>query len=133
MNRLNGHIESVKINKSLIHVKVRLKETYLSAIVIDSSSDLDYLTPGSKVEAIFKETELIIGRGFQHDISLQNKLKGKIHQIENGEILSKVTVQTAEGLISSIITVNAVNQLSLAIGTEVTAMIKTNEMMISPC
>lgn len=133
MNRLIGHIESIKVNKSLIHVRVRLKSTSLSAIVIDSGLDLDYLKLGSSVQAIFKETELIIGKGVHHAISLQNKLVGKIHHIENGEILSKVTVNTEEGLISSIITVNAVKQLELKVGTEVTAMIKTNEMMISSC
>ena len=80
---------------------------------------------------IFKESEVFIGKGIDHQISLQNKLVGTITTIAKGELLSKLVLDTTVGTITSIITANAVDQLQLIEGETVTAMIKTSEMMLS--
>ena len=64
-------------------------------------------------------------------ISLRNKFEGVIENLESNELLSKLKIKTTVGTISSIITTNAVKQLELKVGSEVTAMIKTNEIIIS--
>jgi molybdate transport system regulatory protein len=45
--------------------------------------------------------------------------------------LSKIVVESSVGNITSIITSNAVEQLQIKVGSQVTAMIKTNEIMLS--
>ena len=131
MNILKGEIESVTVRKSLSLVKIKVGNFHLTTIVIDTPESSPYLHPGNSVNAIFKETEVIIGKGNDHQISLQNKLTGTIESIESGDILSKVTLETEVGKIVSVITTNAVTQLQLTIGVEVTAMVKTNEVMLS--
>jgi molybdopterin-binding protein len=133
LNILTGHIDSIKENQSLSHISIDVNGEKLSAILMFTPSENASLKIGKKVEAMFKETEVIIGKGDKMQISLRNQLKGIIQQIENGDILSKVSVQTNAGLVHSLITVNAVNQLDLTIGSEVYAMIKTNEMMVTIC
>ena len=131
MNTLVGKIENVTVNGSLSLIQVMVQQTLMSAIVIDTPKTASYLKKGNNIKVIFKETEVIIGKGTAHQISLQNKLTGKIAHIESGELLSKLTLETSAGKITSIITTNAVVNLKLKVGDEVTAMIKTNELMLS--
>ncbi len=51
--------------------------------------------------------------------------------IESGQLLSRLALKTAVGLIFSVITTKAVNQLQLQVGSEITAMVKTNEVMLT--
>lgn len=131
MNTLKGEIASVTVNGSLSLVKVKAGGAWLSAIVIDTPETAPYLQSGNAINVIFKETEVIIGKGTNHAISLQNKMVGKIRSIESGDLLCKLILDTTAGEVTSIITTHALNQLQLQAGTEVTAMVKTNEMMLS--
>lgn len=131
MNILKGKIEAITVNGSLSLVHVKVKDTRLSAIVIDTPETVSYLKIGHSIDVIFKETEVIIGMGVEHQISLQNKLEGTVQSIESGSLLSKLILDTQAGQVTSIITTNAVKQLGLQTGSQITAMIKTNEMMLS--
>ncbi len=106
-------------------------KTKLSAIVIDTPENSPYLQEGNSINVIFKETEVILGKGNDLEISLQNKINGTVESIENGELLSRLTLQTEVGKLISIITSRAVGQLCLETGSEVVAMIKTNEIMLA--
>ena len=131
MNILKGKISSIKVNGDLSIVKVNLGHTTFSTILIDTPNTADYLKLDNEVSVIFKETEVILGVGDMSGISLRNKLVGKVSSIESDKLLSKVTVETDLGPITSIITSNAVAQLKIIEGLEVNAMIKTNELMLS--
>lgn len=131
MNILDGVIEEIKVNGALSLAGVRVGDTRFTVIIIDTPDTVSYLKIGNTIHVIFKETEVIIGKGTGHLISLRNKLVGSVHDIQSGELLSKVMVDTSAGRITSVITTNAVQQLGLTKGCEVTAMIKTNEIMIS--
>jgi len=131
MNILEGVIEEITVNKALSLAGIRVGDTRFTAIIIDTPDTVSYLKIGNPIHVIFKEMEVIIGKGTGHPISLRNKLVGRIHDIQSGELLSKVMVDTSAGRIISVITTNAVKQLELKKGCEVTAMIKTNEILIS--
>jgi molybdate transport system regulatory protein len=131
MNILNGIIEEITVNGALSLAYIRVGETRFTVIVIDTPATVSYLRAGNPIQVIFKETEVIIGKGTGHQVSLQNKLVGQIHKIESGALLSKIILETSAGRITSVITTNAVKKLQLKEGNEVTAMIKTNEIMIS--
>ena len=131
MNVLTGEIDSIKIKSALTLVYINVTSTRLCAIVIDTPETAPYLKAGNPIKVIFKETEVIIGTGTDHQISLQNKLVGQVTAVESGDLLSKLTISTPAGEIVSIITTNAVKQLQIEEGSEVTAMVKTNEVMLS--
>ncbi len=131
MNILKGKIEKLTVSGSLTLIGIEVNNIGMSAIVIDTSETAPYLKLGNTITVVFKETEVIIGKGNTDNISLRNKFKGIIDILECKELLSKLTINTSVGKISSIITTNAVNQLNLKVGSEVTAMIKTNEIMLS--
>lgn len=131
MNILEGYIESIKVNGDLSVVKVNVQGSVFSTIVIDTPETASFLKLKNEVKVIFKETEVIIGVGDMSGISLRNKIKGTVTRIDQDVLLSKLTMHTAMGDITSIITSNAVEQLKIKTGMEVTAMIKTNEMILS--
>lgn len=131
MNKISGRIDTITVSDHLSLVRVMIHGIYLSAIVIDTPITCSYLKVGHPITVIFKETEVIIGKGMAHEISLQNRLPGHIISIDQGDLLSKIKVKTVAGTIASIITSRAVHQLQLAVGSTITAMIKTNEVMLS--
>ena len=92
---------------------------------------MTYLGLGNRIQVIFKETEVIIAKGDTSAVSLQNQIKGQISRINKGDLLSKIEVNTNIGIVKSIITSNAVQQLELKEGEEVIAMIKSNEIMLA--
>ena len=131
MNILKGKISDIRVNGDLSIVKVDIGNTIFSTILIDTPDTADYLKLDNEVRVIFKETEVILGVGDMSGISLRNKLVGEVSCIESDKLLSKVTINTSLGPIISIITSNAVKQLKIVEGLEVSAMIKTNELMLS--
>jgi len=133
MNKLKGNIEYVKSHDGLSLIEVRVGDVSLKSVVITDSSENSFLKEGELVELLFKETELIISTDENPSISLQNQLKCTIDSIKKGEVLSQIYLDFNSNKISSIITTNSVERLGLSEGKNVVAMIKTNEIMISPC
>ncbi len=131
MNIFKGNIEAVNVNGELSIITIRVNPISFTAIVIDTPVTAPYLKQGNPIKVIFKETEVIIGIGSVEGISLRNKLFGKVLSIESDNLLSKLIIQTEIGEITSIITSNSVKRLKIEIGTEVCAMIKTNELLLS--
>ena len=122
MNLLKGTIAAINTKGSLSLVYVQFGDVRLTAIVTDTPVTAPYLKIGNSITVIFKESEVFIGKGIDHQISLQNKLVGTITTIAKGELLSKLVLDTTVGTITSIITANAVDQLQLIEGETVTAM-----------
>jgi molybdopterin-binding protein len=63
-------------------------------------------------------------------ISGRNKLKGKIIEVQLGDIMALVTVQVGENLVDAVITRKSAEELKLQAGDEVAALIKATEVMI---
>jgi molybdopterin-binding protein len=64
-------------------------------------------------------------------ISARNQIKGTVTSITHGEAIANVVVD-ANGLrLVASITVEAVNELALREGTEVTAIIKASDVILS--
>lgn len=64
-------------------------------------------------------------------ISARNQLTGSIVEIKLGVVTAEVIVQLDGGQqITSVITVDAVKSLTLQVGDQVTAIIKSTEVMI---
>ena len=131
MNSFQGEITNLQTSGELSRVKIQIGSEQLSTIVIGNSESMTYLGLGNRIQVIFKETEVIIAKGDTSAVSLQNQIKGQISRINQGDLLSKIEVNTSIGIVKSIITSNAVQQLELKEGEEVIAMIKSNEIMLA--
>jgi molybdopterin-binding protein len=63
-------------------------------------------------------------------ISARNKLRGKIEEIELGDIMAHVVVRVGDNLIESVITRRSADELKLKKGDTVSAVVKATEVMI---
>jgi molybdopterin-binding protein len=63
-------------------------------------------------------------------ISARNKLRGKIEEIQLGDIMAHVVVRVGDNLIESAITRRSADELKLKKGDTVSAVIKATEVMI---
>ena len=133
MNSLKGKITNIEVSGNMSLVSISVGELNFKSIVIETPVSVDYLTEGGDILVLFKETEVIIGKGENLAISLRNKMTGRITDLKIGALLARLTIETSAGSIVSLITANAVNNLNLEKGSEVVAMVKTNEILLSPC
>ena len=112
-------------------VKIELSngQHITSSITLEAIDDLD-ITVGKEVTAIIKSTSVLIGRG-QLTLSARNKLSGTIIDINRGAVNAIVKGELPSNVvISSSITLEAVDELDLTVGTEVTAVVKASEVLI---
>ena len=112
-------------------VKIELSngQHITSSITLEAIDDLD-ITVGKEVTAIIKSTSVLLGRG-QLTLSARNKLSGTIIDINRGAVNAIVKVELPSNVvISSLITLEAVDELDLTVGTEATAVIKATDVLI---
>ncbi len=65
-------------------------------------------------------------------ISARNQLRGtvEVESVALGVVTAKVSVRVGENLIESVITRQSVEELGIKVGDEVTAVIKSTEIML---
>ena len=66
-----------------------------------------------------------------HAINVRNQFRGRVKEIIFGSVVSEVEVETAIGIVTSVIKTRSVNDLGLQIGSEVLALIKATEVSIA--
>jgi molybdate transport system regulatory protein len=132
MNTLNGNITAIQSHEGISLVKVKTNDTIFTSIVLDTPQTASYLETGHSVKIIFKETEVIISKDSKPNISIQNQLQCTIESIKKGVLLSQINLNFGQTIIESIITTNACEQLQLNKNDTVLALIKTNEISLSP-
>lgn len=64
-------------------------------------------------------------------INVRNQFKGVIKETLLGEVVSEIDVQTASGIVTSVITTRSVRDLELKVGSEVIAFVKSTEVSIA--
>ena len=130
MNSIPGTISHIDAADGLSIITVDVYDGRISAIVIDTPDTADYIRIGNQVNALIKETEIIIGLGLDPGVSVRNKLKCRISQIERGNLLSKVQLSFNGADLHSIIPSSAIDDLNLVEEMDVVALVKINEVML---
>ena len=64
-------------------------------------------------------------------ISARNQLKGTVRGIRRGEAAANVEIDVAGNRVVASITVEAVEELGLSEGSEVTAVVKASDVMVA--
>jgi molybdate transport system regulatory protein len=132
MNKLTGRIINVASDGHMSILEMEVHGEILKAIVIETPEKAPFLQKGKDINIMFKETEVSIAKGFTGGISLQNKMSCTVIEIKKGTLLSRVLLDFNGNEICSVITTAAVEQLGLSVANKITALIKTNEVMIAP-
>ncbi|MFO1442113.1 TOBE domain-containing protein [Bacillus sp. Bva_UNVM-123] len=63
-------------------------------------------------------------------ISARNQLTGKVTAIEKGAVNTQVTVDIDGQAVTSVVTISAVEDLNLTVGSDVKVIIKSSSVML---
>lgn len=129
MNQLEAKVLHYRTSGQIILCELETFGSEVTAVILDSPGELKYLKEGNSLNILFKETEVIIAAGEIGQLSLNNRFTGRITSMEKGDIFTSISIDFGTG-ITSVITTKSVNRLGLAVGTEVTALVKANEIAI---
>ena len=133
MNSFPGQIAEINTNGAMSIVGVRMNGgEKLMSVVIDTPESAPYLKMGNKVNVLFKELEVAVSTQTELDISIENRIAGKIANMEMGVLLSRLTLETKLGEVIAIISTMSVGQMGLGKGMKVMMMIKLNEIILAP-
>ena len=84
----------------------------------------------SNVKLLVKPSNVIISKNYIEDISLSNQTLAKIVAIENGELLSSISLEIGDTTFESIITKESSKRLDLQEGNIVNILIKASDLSI---
>ncbi|MFD7964233.1 molybdopterin-binding protein [Streptomyces zaomyceticus] len=131
-NQLPGTVTAVTTGEAMTSVKVRLAggQDITAAITADAVKDLG-LAEGSAVKALVKSTEVALATGPVEGLSIRNQLPGSVTEVTTGGAMGSVKVSVEGGELTAAITRDAVEDLGLAAGSSVVALIKSTEISLS--
>lgn len=129
MNKLPGKIISLETEGSIALVEVAVGELRLSASVLGNVEDLSCWAVAQDVQLLFNEMEVAIAKNLSGQISLRNRMPGKIVHLEIGKILTRILfVLDGNFTVSAVITSRSARALGLVLGDQIEGLVKSNEM-----
>jgi molybdate transport system regulatory protein len=131
-NQLPGTVTSVTAGPAMATVQARLAggQTITAAITTDASTDLG-LQPGTAVHAVVKATEVSLATGQVSGLSIRNQFPGTVTSVTPGAAMAAVKVAIEGGELTAAITEQAAEELGLAPGTAVVALVKATDVSLS--
>ncbi|MEU6367834.1 TOBE domain-containing protein [Streptomyces sp. NPDC046931] len=131
-NRLPGTVTTVTPGEVMATVKVRLTggQDVTAAVTTEAVDELD-LAPGASVYALAKSTEVALATTAVENVSIRNQLPGTVDRVTTGGAMASVTVSVVGGTLTAVITRIAVEDLGLAPGSSVVALIKSTEISLA--
>jgi molybdopterin-binding protein len=127
MSKLIATIKKINSIDNLNIVEFEFLGTTLKMMSLDLGSNIQI---GKKVRLSVKPSNISIAKNFTGEISLSNQLVAIIQNIENGKLLSSVSLKISDFLLESIITVDSSKRMNLQIGDEVKILIKASNLSI---
>jgi molybdate transport system regulatory protein len=125
MNKLSARITSITTNDSLCFLELDATGILLGMVLFDLKPEFKI---GTRVNVLFKETEVAIGINAIGELSFCNRFPARITAIHQGVILTHISLMCDAGELASVITTRSVERLMLREGNEVTALLKASQI-----
>ena len=103
----------------------------MSVIITRASCEDMRLLAGDTVYVLIKGTDIMLAKSFSGMLSARNKAKGVVRQIVQGDILSKVFVESQGDMLHAFITNTSLREMDIREGDEITAIVKSTELILS--
>lgn len=129
MSRLIAKVSKIESCDNLHIVKFEFKDAILTMMSLELS---DTIKVGAMVVLVVKPTHIGLAKGVVGNLSYSNQLSCQINSIQNGKLLSNITLKLEDDiLLESIITKDSAYRLGLKETDEVTVIIKASDISIS--
>jgi molybdate transport system regulatory protein len=130
-NRLHGKIVNIIRGKIHAHIQILWKEVLLSVIITSVSCDDMHLSAGDNICVIIKGTDIMLAKSISGILSARNRTRGLVKQIIRGDVLSKVLIESQGDVLHAIITNASLDEMKINSGDEITAIVKSTELILS--
>jgi molybdate transport system regulatory protein len=132
-NQLGATIETVTRGEVMGTIRLQLDggQEITSAITLDAVDDLG-LSDGQHVTVLVKSTDVAIASDAVNGLSIRNQVSGTIERVDDGVVMTTVKVAIAGGQsLVAAITKDGAQDLNLAEGDSITALMKSTEVSIA--
>jgi molybdate transport system regulatory protein len=131
-NQLPGTVTAVTPGEVMAIVKVRLGggQEITAAVTLEAVKELG-VAAGSPVHALIKSTEVALATSALSGLSIRNQLPGTVAAVTTGAAMAGVRITVEGGELTAAITRDAADELSLAAGSRVVALIKSTEVSLA--
>jgi len=121
-----------KITKGKIHanVEIQWKSIPLSVVITKASCDDMHLSVGDTISVLIKGTDVMLAKSFSGMVSARNRVRGAVKRVVQGDVLSKVFVESQEDMFHAYITNTSLKEMDIRQGDEVTAIVKSTELIL---
>lgn len=128
MSQLVATIKKINSIDNLNIVEFDFHGLTLKMMSLDLNADVQV---GKKVKLSVKPTNISIAKNLIGEISLSNQIVATIENLENGQLLSSISLKVHNTILESIITVDSSKRMNLQIGESVTILIKASNLSIA--
>lgn len=132
-NQLDGVIIAVARGRVMGTVRIRLTDgqEIVAAITLEAIDDLG-LAESQSATVLIKSTEVAVATEPPAGISIRNKIPGIVTGVDHGAVMTTVKISITGGQqLTAAITRDAAQDLNLAEGVPVTALVKSTEVSIA--
>jgi molybdate transport system regulatory protein len=129
-SKVSGTI--TKVVKGHIHANVQIlwKSIPLSVVITTTSCEDMHLSEGDTITVLIKGTDVMLAKSFSGMISARNRVNGIVKRIIEGDVVSKVFVESQDEMLHSIITNTSLKEMDVREGNEITAIVKSTELIL---
>lgn len=131
-NQISGRVLDIQAGTAMSIVIIAMNgQQITSAITTQAVQELG-LKPNDSVVALVKSTETMLMKGDAGSlkISARNKISGRVLDVQKGNAMCCVTMDTGTGRLTSAITRPAIDELQIQKGDQVTAFFKATEVLL---
>ena len=89
-----------------------------------------HLSEGDSITVLIKGTDVMLAKSFSGMISARNRVSGIVKRIIRGDVVSKVFVESQEEMLHAIITNTSLEEMDIREGNEITAIVKSTELIL---
>ncbi len=127
MNQIKAEVIHIKRVDTLNYLTFSLNQQFIHMLSLELEPNLKV---GTVVHLGVKSTHVAIAKELKGLLSLENRLKGTIVSIENGEILSSICLDIDGFLLESIISMESREMMNLQIDDKVLVLINSADISI---
>jgi molybdate transport system regulatory protein len=90
-----------------------------------------HLSAGDSICVIIKGTDIMLAKSISGILSARNRTRGIVKEIIRGDVLSKVLIESQGDVLHAIITNASLDEMKINSGDEITAIVKSTELILS--
>jgi molybdate transport system regulatory protein len=131
-NQISGKVSEIESGSAMSVVTIAAHgQRFVSAITTAAVKELGLKT-NDPVFAVIKSTDTVLMKGDAGNvqISARNTLNGRVSDIRKGEAMGCITVNTESGKLTATITRQAIEDMQIQDGEQVTAVFNATEVLL---